>query len=115
MTYTLFEQTAYPSWLYPVLQGATTMWERWNSYTIENGFGPVDMNSFNHYAYGAIGEWMFSHSLGIQHDEEHPSYKHILLQPKVGGKMTFARGYFESPYGRLPVSGKRQPQVTSIV
>jgi alpha-L-rhamnosidase len=101
MAYTLFEQTAYPSWLYPVLQGATTMWERWNSYTIENGFGPVDMNSFNHYAYGAIAEWMFSHSLGIQRDEDNPGYKHIIIQPKVGGQMTFANGYFESPYGKI--------------
>jgi alpha-L-rhamnosidase len=101
MAYTLFEQTEYPSWLYPVLQGATTMWERWNSYTIENGFGPVDMNSFNHYAYGAIGEWMFSHSLGIQRDEDNPGYKHIILQPKVGGEMKFANGYFESPYGKI--------------
>ncbi|MDR1171425.1 MAG: glycoside hydrolase family 78 protein [Bacteroidales bacterium] len=101
VAYMLFEQTNYPSWLYPVLQGATTMWERWNSYTIENGFGPVEMNSFNHYAYGAIGEWMFSHSLGIQRDDNKPGYKHIILQPKVGGEMTFATGYFESPYGRI--------------
>ena len=101
VAYTLFEQTQYPSWLYPVLQGATTMWERWNSYTIENGFGDVDMNSFNHYAYGAIGEWMWSHQLGIQRDEARPAYKHILLQPKVGGTETFARGGFESPYGRI--------------
>lgn len=99
VAYTLFEQEKYPSWLYPVLQGATTMWERWNSYTIENGFGPVDMNSFNHYAYGAIGEWMFSHSLGIQRDEQKPAYKHIILQPKVGGEISFAKGHFESSYG----------------
>ena len=101
VAYTLFEQTKYPSWLYPVLQGATTMWERWNSYTIENGFGPVEMNSYNHYAYGAIGEWMFSHSLGIQRDEDVPAYKHIILQPKVGGEMNFAKGYFETPYGKV--------------
>ncbi|MDR2841308.1 MAG: glycoside hydrolase family 78 protein [Paludibacter sp.] len=99
--YTLFEQTAYPSWLYPVMQGATTMWERWNSYTIENGFGPVDMNSFNHYSYGAIGEWMFSHSLGIQRDENNPGYKHIILQPKIAGTLKFANGYFETPYGKI--------------
>lgn len=99
VAYTLFEQTRYPSWLYPVKQGATTMWERWNSYTIENGFGPVDMNSYNHYAYGAIMEWMFAHSLGIERDEDIPGYKHIILQPKVGGEMSFANGYFESPYG----------------
>lgn len=101
VAYTLFEQEQYPSWLYSVLQGATTMWERWNSYTIENGFGPVDMNSFNHYAYGAIGEWMYSHLLGIQRDVDRPGYKHIILQPKVGGKMKFAKGGFESPYGEI--------------
>ena len=59
------------------------------------------MNSFNHYAYGAIAEWMYSHQLGIQRDEEHPAYKHILLQPKVGGEESFARGGFETPYGRV--------------
>lgn len=107
VAYTLFEQTKYPSWLYPVLQGATTMWERWNSYTIENGFGPVDMNSFNHYSYGAIGEWMFSHSLGIQRDEDHPAYKHIILQPKVGGDLKYADGYFESPYGVISSGWKK--------
>lgn len=101
VAYKLFEQTTCPSWLYPVLQGATTMWERWNSYTIENGFGPVDMNSYNHYAYGAIAEWMFSHSLGIQRDEDKPAYKHIILQPKVGGTLEYADGYFESPYGQI--------------
>ena len=101
VAYRLFEQTEYPSWLYPVFQGATTMWERWNSYTIENGFGPVEMNSYNHYAYGAIAEWMFAHSLGIQRDEDKPGYKHILLQPKVGGSLGYARGYFETPYGEV--------------
>ena len=107
VAYTLFEQTAYPSWLYPVLQGATTMWERWNSYTIERGFGPVDMNSFNHYAYGAIAEWMFAHCLGIQRDEDRPAYKHIVLQPKVGGEMENASGHFESPYGVISSSWEK--------
>lgn len=101
VAFTLFEQKACPSWLYPVLQGATTMWERWNSYTIENGFGPVDMNSFNHYAYGAIGEWMYAYLLGIQRDEDKPAYRHTILQPRVGGSLSYAEGGFESPYGRI--------------
>ena len=101
VAFTLFEQTVCPSWLYPVLQGATTMWERWNSYTIENGFGPVDMNSFNHYAYGAIGEWMYAYLLGLQRDEDKPAYRHIILQPRVGGTLTYVDGGFESPYGRI--------------
>ncbi len=107
VAYTLFEQKSYPSWLYPVLQGATTMWERWNSYTIENGFGPVDMNSFNHYAYGAIGEWIYAHCLGIQRDEERPAYRHILLQPEIGGTLEYVEGGFESPYGRIESGWRR--------
>ena len=104
LAYTLFEQTEYPSWLYPVLQGATTMWERWNSYTIINGFGPVGMNSFNHYAYGAIQEWMFAYSIGIQRDEKQPGYKHILLQPRIGGSFTYIKGHYDTVYGRVESS-----------
>ena len=99
--YRLFTQTEYPSWLFPVKQGATTFWERWNSYTVRNGFGPVSMNSFNHYAYGAIEEWMMSHLLGIQRDETQPGYKHILLQPEVGQQLDYAEGGFETMYGRV--------------
>lgn len=101
VAYALLNQREYPSWLYPVMQGATTMWERWNSYTIGRGFGPVEMNSFNHYAYGAIGEWLFAYSLGIQCDERAPAYKHIILQPRPGGGYSYAKGGFESPYGRI--------------
>ena len=84
-----------------VLQGATTIWERWNSYTLVNGFGPVDMNSFNHYSYGAIEEWMIAYTLGIQRDEEQPAYKHIILQPRIGGTFSFIRGHYDSAYGRI--------------
>ncbi len=110
VAFTLFEQTACPSWLYPVLQGATTMWERWNSYTVENGFGPVDMNSFNHYAYGAIGEWMYAYLLGIQRDEDSPAYKHIILQPRIGGSLSYVEGGFESPYGRIDGGWEKTPK-----
>lgn len=109
VAYKLFEQTAYPSWLYPVLQGATTIWERWNSYTLVNGFGPVDMNSFNHYSYGAIEEWMIAYTLGIQRDEEQPAYKHIILQPRIGGTFSFIRGHYDSAYGRIE-SGLANPK-----
>lgn len=110
VAYALFEQTAYPSWLYPVLQGATTIWERWNSYTLINGFGPVDMNSFNHYSYGAIQEWMFSYMLGIEVDENNPGYKHIILQPRVGGSFSYARGGFETPYGMVESAWTKLPE-----
>lgn len=108
VAYRLFEQTAFPSWLYPVSQGATTIWERWNSYTIVNGFGPVDMNSFNHYSYGAIQEWMMAYTLGIQRDEQQPGYKHIMLQPRIGGSCTFIRGHYDSVYGRIESGWEKQ-------
>ena len=99
--YRLFEQTEFPSWLYPVLQGATTIWERWNSYTIKRGFGMVDMNSFNHYSFGAIEEWMMVHSLGIQRDEAAPGYRHFILQPQAGGTFDYIRGHYDTVYGRI--------------
>ncbi|MGN0069797.1 MAG: family 78 glycoside hydrolase catalytic domain [Prevotella sp.] len=101
IAYKLFQQTEYPSWLYPVVQGATTIWERWNSYTLKNGFGPVEMNSFNHYAYGAVMDWMMMYSAGIQRDEQHPGYKHFYLQPRVGGKFTHISASFKSMYGTI--------------
>ncbi|MBQ0024871.1 MAG: family 78 glycoside hydrolase catalytic domain [Bacteroidales bacterium] len=107
VAYKLFEQTNYPSWLYPVLQGATTMWERWNSYTIKRGFGMVDMNSFNHYAFGAIEEWMMSYMLGIIPDESEPGYKHFKLAPCPGGTFEYVRGHFDSVYGRIESGWKK--------
>jgi len=107
VAYRLFEQRNYPSWLYPVLQGATTMWERWNSYTIKRGFGPVDMNSFNHYSFGAIEEWMFSYMLGIQPVENDPGYHSFLLTPRVGGSFGFVRGHYDSVYGRIESQWRR--------
>ena len=104
VAYKLFEQTDYPSWLYPVLQGATTMWERWNSYTIKRGFGPVDMNSFNHYSFGAIEEWMFSYMLGIQPVESDPGYHSFVLAPRPGGNIRYARGHYDTVYGRIESS-----------
>ena len=78
--YNLLLQRNEPSWLYSVDQGATTIWERWNSYTKAKGFGDVGMNSFNHYAYGAIGEWMYRYMAGIEPAE--PGFKTIKLQPR---------------------------------
>jgi len=101
IAYKLFEQTEYPSWLYPVLQGATTIWERWNSYTIKNGFGPVDMNSFNHYSYGAVEEWMIKYALGIARSDEHPGYGKFFLRPQVGGTLKFCKGHYDSILGRI--------------
>jgi alpha-L-rhamnosidase len=92
----LFKET-YPSWFYSINQGATTMWERWNSYSHDKGFGNVSMNSFNHYAYGAIGQWMYERILGIYPME--PGFKKIRFAPLPGGPLTSAKGEYNSPYG----------------
>ncbi|MBO7375745.1 MAG: alpha-rhamnosidase, partial [Clostridia bacterium] len=81
LAYSLLLQTRDPSWLYSVRQGATTVWERWNSYTKERGFGDVGMNSFNHYAYGAVAEWLFSGVCGILPDPENPGFERFIIRP----------------------------------
>lgn len=112
--YRLFQERRFPSWLYPVTQGATTIWERWNSYTLEQGFGPVDMNSFNHYSYGAIEEWMMEYSLGIKADSEQAGYKHFTLQPQVGGTFSYIRGSLRTVYGLIESSWQRQADGTVV-
>ncbi len=97
VAYRVLLQETYPGWLYSIRQGATTMWERWNSYSHEDGFGDAGMNSFNHYAYGAVGEWMYSVIAGI--DALKPGFKQILIRPQPGGGLTWAKGMLESPYG----------------
>ncbi|MCA0757848.1 family 78 glycoside hydrolase catalytic domain [Paenibacillus sp. N4] len=105
--YKLLESTKYPSWLYPVVNGSTSIWERWNSYTHENGFGGNNgMNSFNHYALGAVGSWMYNYSLGIQRDDNHPGFKHFILQPMYGGNVTYAKGEYDSVHGVIESSWK---------
>jgi alpha-L-rhamnosidase len=104
IAYRLLQNTSYPSWLYPVEQGATTIWERLNSYTKTNGFGGNNrMNSFNHYSFGAVGAWMYAYSLGIQRDENSPGFKHFILRPEIDptGNMTSAHGHYDSMYGRI--------------
>lgn len=114
VAYKLLQQTQYPSWLYSVEQGATTIWERLNSYTYTNGFGGNNhMNSFNHYSFGAVASWMYNYSLGIQRDEKSPGFKHFILQPEVdtNGEMTYVKGHYDSMYGRIEsaweVSGEK--------
>lgn len=109
LAYRLLQNDRYPSWLYAVDQGATTIWERLNGYTIENGFGGNNnMNSFNHYSFGAVGQWMMAYSLGIERDENHPGFKHFILQPEPDptGEMTWAQGHYDSVYGRISSAWK---------
>jgi len=104
LSYRLLQNNQYPSWLYAIDQGATSIWERLNGYTVENGFGGNNsMNSFNHYSFGAVGQWMMAYSLGIQRDEKSPGFKHFILQPQPDptGQMTYAKGYYDSMYGKI--------------
>lgn len=102
--YKMMTSTAFPSWLFPVTQGATTIWEHWDSYTAENGFGEYNsMNSFNHYSLGAVVNWLYEYVLGIQRDISSTGYGHFILKPDLLGFKS-ARGGFETPYGRIEVS-----------
>ncbi len=101
LAYELLNQDTFPSWLYPVTQGATTIWERWDSWHHERGFQDVGMNSFNHYAYGAIGAWLYQTVAGIEIDPDNPGYKHILIAPQPGGGLTHAKGKIDSVYGEI--------------
>jgi alpha-L-rhamnosidase len=104
MAFTLLMQESYPSWLYPVKMGATTIWERWNGIRTDGSFEVPSMNSFNHYAYGAIGDWMYRAVAGLDTDESEPGYRHIVVKPHVGGGLTMARATLETYYGTT-VSG----------
>jgi alpha-L-rhamnosidase len=99
--YLLLNREQYPSWLYPVKQGATTIWERWDGQKPDGSFQDQGMNSFNHYAYGAIGDWMYQVMAGIEVDPQAPGYKHILLQPQPGGALTEAQASHDTPYGKV--------------
>lgn len=99
----LFKET-YPSWFFSINQGATTMWERWNSYSHADGFGDASMNSYNHYAYGAIGQFMYERVAGLSPDPNSPGYKHFFVRPLLGGPLEFAKAELETGYGTA-VSG----------
>ena len=106
MAYKLLMQRGNPSWFYSIDQGATTMWERWNSYTKESGFGDVGMNSFNHYAYGSVAEWLYGYMCGIMYDINQPGYKHIILQPTPEQIIQSANASYDSAYGTITSNWK---------
>lgn len=104
----MITQTAFPSWLYPVTQGATTVWERWDSYTMENGFGDNNsMNSFDHYSLGSVVSWLYESVLGIRREDASPGFKHFTLRPEIG-TFTYARGGMDTPHGRIESGWKEQ-------
>ncbi|WP_218835669.1 family 78 glycoside hydrolase catalytic domain [Streptomyces sp. SA15] len=99
LAYKMLLHKDYPSWGYEVAGGATTMWERWNSIMPDGSFGPVDMNSFNHYAYGAVGDWMFQNLGGLSAID--PGYKRSRIAPVPGGNLTEGSGSLKTVYGLL--------------
>ena len=104
--YRLINNRTMPSWGYAIDHGATTIWERWDGYVEGRGFQNPGMNSFSHYAIGSVGEWMYRTILGINPDPAAPAYKHFVLRPQPGGGLTWARGAYESMYGRIESSWK---------
>jgi alpha-L-rhamnosidase len=110
--YKLLVNKQYPSWLYSVANGATSIWERLNSYTAENGFGGNNsMNSFNHYSFGAVAAWMYNHSLGIQRHPTKTGFQEFILKPTPDPtkNITSAKGHYESLYGRIESSWETTP------
>jgi alpha-L-rhamnosidase len=92
---------SFPSWIYMIDNGATTIWERWDGYVKGRGFQDAGMNSFNHWAFGAVGEWMWRHIAGLNPDESKPGWKHFVIAPRPGGGVTWAKGEYESIRGRI--------------
>ena len=99
--YDLLLRDDFPSWLYQVKKGATTIWEHWDGIKVDGSMWSPEMNSFNHYAYGAIGEWLYRVVAGLEIDEASPGYKHSIIAPRIGGGLTWAEGRFLSVYGQV--------------
>lgn len=106
LAYKLLLQETYPSWLYPVKMGATTIWERWDGQKPDSTFQTPGMNSFNHYAYGAIGDWMYRVVAGIDTDESSPGYRRIKIMPHFGGNLTEVNASYQSNYGTIRLHWK---------
>lgn len=107
LAYDLLFKDKYPSWLYPVKMGATTIWERWDGIKPDSTFQKASMNSFNHYAYGAIGSWLMEHSAGIQQDyswtlsDDEPGFNKIHLAPEIDERMGYVKAQYNSSNGPI--------------
>jgi alpha-L-rhamnosidase len=104
IAYKLLTSRRFPSWFYSIDQGATTIWERWDGYVRGRGFQDPVMNSFNHVALGAVGEWMYSRIIGIRHDEDRPGFRHFFIKPQPGNVLQWAKGTYHAITGNIAVS-----------
>ncbi|WP_303575897.1 alpha-L-rhamnosidase C-terminal domain-containing protein, partial [Bacteroides caecimuris] len=106
IAYELLFQRKNPSWLYSIDNGATTIWERWNSYMLDKGMGPRGMNSFNHYAYGCVCEWIWETVAGIAADPATPGFKHIIMKPIPDKRLGHMNAEYRSAAGLIKSSWK---------
>ena len=112
LAYDLLFRKEFPSWLYPVTRGATTMWERWNGLRPDNEFATPDMNSFNHYAYGAVGGWLFETVTGIRQAVGSVGYEHIVFAPVPDERLRFAKATLTTKYGEILSGWSRRDECT---
>lgn len=118
LAYDLLLQEEFPSWLYSVKQGATTIWEHWDGVNDKGEFWSKDMNSFNHYAYGAVADWVYGVACGIQTVEEHPGFEKIIIAPHPTDKLDYLSASIETRRGLvsskwLHVDGKIRYEITT--
>lgn len=111
----LLLQEDYPSWLYQITKGATTVWEHWDSIKEDGSFWSDDMNSFNHYAYGSIGEWLYKVIAGVNTDEYKPGYKHAIISPKPGAELSWVDFNFDCLYGEIQSFWKEENGLFTFV
>ena len=111
IAYQLLFQRKNPSWLYSIDNGATTIWERWNSYMVDKGMGPQGMNSFNHYAYGAVCEWIWETVAGIAADPSQPGFKHIIMSPVPDKRLGHVEASYQSAAGLIKSAWKYEGDV----
>ena len=114
LAYKLALERTFPSWGYSIENGATTIWERWDGYVKGRGFQDKGMNSFNHYAIGAVGEWLYRVVLGINGDPARPGYAHVIVRPRPGGGLAWAKGSYHSIRGPIAVAWQQDGATLSI-
>lgn len=112
--YDLLLKDDFPSWLYQVNMGATTIWEHWDGKKPDGSMWSSDMNSFNHYAYGAIGDWLYRVAAGIEIDEKMPGYKHTIIAPLIGGNLNYVKASYRSIYGIIQVEWVVHDEVVDL-
>ncbi|HOV70270.1 MAG TPA: alpha-L-rhamnosidase C-terminal domain-containing protein, partial [Clostridia bacterium] len=108
VAYSLLLQEEYPSWLYPVNKGATTIWERWGGIMPDGTLNDKRMNSFNHYAYGAVGDWLYGGMAGINADENAPGFKHIIFKPLTDPRIDYAKASIKTASGEVSSYWRRE-------